>query len=603
MLIKIVKMVLLLTTTLVLCQCTTPMNSSLIESSIEPIPLKKRSHPVSASSYLSQAKSLEGSAKQNTLLKAAKRTIAEGRWRQGEAILAQTADLSPELADQKAILLAQIDLIRDRPTGALSKLHGINEHNTLPRSFQILLHELLAQADAVTSKPIESITERIKLESLLTEERLQKINRRTLWFTLTHLSRSELHAVATATTNQVELEGWLQLALISRTHRDKGTSLLVAIKQWQTHFPNHPASTLLPDPLDSVVDKMMVQPKQIALLLPLSGGLQGPGMAVRDGFMAAFKEHQEDASIDVKVYDTNKEDIASIYQSAVAEGADYVVGPLSKPQVGVIAELPHPVPTLLLNDTDVMVQDNSYLFGLSPQNEAVQVAIKARSKGYNRALIIAPDNEWGNEVNKAFIQQWQKQNGRIVDTLLYTAHDDLNKKMRDFLHITNSQQREKQIKEVLGYQIQSIISRRQDFDVIFLLAYPSKARQIMPLLNYYYASDVPVFSTASVYGGSANALKDKDLDGIIFCDIPWVFSHQMGTRNWPEQFNSYNRLYALGRDSYILATQLNQLIVFPADESTAGDGILYLKSSQQIAHVLEWGQFKQGLAHSLGEAA
>lgn len=261
----------------------------------------------------------------------------------------------------------------------------------------------------------------------------------------------------------------------------------------------------------------------------------------------------------------------------------------------------HPVPTLLLNDTDTSTQSNSYSLGLSPVNEAIQVAIKARSKGYKKALIIAPNNAWGNEVTKAFINQWNEDGGHIVDSLRYEAKQDLNKSMKDFLQITNSQEREKKLKQVLGYNFQSTTSRRQDFDMIFLLAYPSKARQIMPLLKYYYAGDAPVYATSSVYGGSANALKDKDLDGIIFCDMPWVFSHQMGTKNWPEQFNSYNRLYALGVDSYTLATQLNQLILFPADGSNDSTGILYLKPTQQVARVLEWGQFKKGLAHSLGD--
>jgi outer membrane PBP1 activator LpoA protein len=75
----------------------------------------------------------------------------------------------------------------------------------------------------------------------------------------------------------------------------------------------------------------------------------------------------------------------------------------------------------------------------------------------------------------------------------------------------------------------------------------------------------------------------------------------MGARNWPEQFNSYNRLYALGMDSYALATQLISLILFPADGSRDTNGTLYLNSNQQVARVLEWGQFEQGLAHSLGE--
>lgn len=597
----------LLTSTLFLCQCTSAVNSSVTETPTPtPMPAvekKKTKNPyaLSTSTYLIQAKNQEGSEKQKSLLLAAGRTISEGQWRQGAAILAQTADLTPALMDEKNILLAQIDVMRAHPKVALSKLARITEQQKLPAYQQVQFHELLAQAYSATAKPMESITERIKLEPLLIDENSQKANRRKLWLTLTHLSPVALNTEAALERPQSELQGWLQLALIARQYRDNSKVLFTALEQWQMHFQNHPANNILPQPLDSIVNKMVAQPKQVALLLPLSGALQGPGTAVRDGFMAAYKQNNHDAAMQVKTYDTSKGDVASLYQAAITEGADYVIGPLTKPQVAAIATLPHPVPTLLLNDSEAKAQDNSYLFGLSPLNEAVQVAMKARGNGYSRALIIAPGNEWGNEVTKAFIRQWQKKGGHVVDTFLYAEKDDLNKKMKDFLHISQGQQREKRLKELLGYTIQSVISRRQDFDMIFLLAYPSKARQIMPLLNYYYAADVPVFATASVYGGSANALKDKDLDGIIFCDIPWVFSHQMGRRNWPEQFNSYNRLYALGKDSYALATQLNQLILFPADESISGDGILYLKPSQQVARVLEWGQFRQGLAHSLGE--
>jgi hypothetical protein len=403
--------------------------------------------------------------------------------------------------------------------------------------------------------------------------------------------------------NQPELQGWLQLALISYTYRDNPKSLLAALDQWQSHFSNHPANHILPNPLDSIANKMLKPAKQVALLLPLSGSLSGPGNAIREGFMDAYKANKSNAATQVKMYDTNKGEVASVYQQAITEGADYIVGPLTKGQVATIAAMNHPVPTLLLNDSEVSAQDNSYLFGLSPANEAIQVAIKAKIKGYTRALIIAPKNDWGNEVTKAFTNQWQKNGGQVADTFLYGSNEDMNKKMRDFLHISKSQEREKQLKQLLGQDLQSSTSRRQDFDMIFLLAYPSKARQIMPLLKYYYAGDIPVYATSSVYGGNANALKDKDLDGVIFCDIPWVFSHQMGVRNWPEQFNSYNRLYALGKDSYALATQLNQLILFSADGSNEKNGTLYLKPSQQVARVLEWGQFRQGLAHSLGVAA
>ncbi|MCE0722064.1 MULTISPECIES: penicillin-binding protein activator [Legionella] len=606
MLIKI-RVFFLLTSTFFLCQCTTAVNppEMAAPAPAPKVEKKKKASPYSkpTGSYLEQAKNQEGIEKQQSLLRAAGRLISEGQWRQGTAILAQTSDLTPALKHEKSLLLAQSDLIRDRPQIALNKLASITERNELSAYQKIQLHELLAQAYRGTGKQLESVKERIQLETLLTDEESQANNRRTLWLTLTHIPQAELNSFAAQTANQSVLQGWVQLVLISRTYRDNPKAILAALNQWQSQYRSHPANHILPDPLDSIAHKMRAQPKQVALLLPLSGALQGPGTAVRDGFMAAYKSNNSETSMQVKTYDTDKGDVASLYQNAINDGAEYIVGPLTKSQVAAVAALSHPVPTLLLNDADSVIQENSYLFGLSPTNEAVQVAIRAKNKGYSRALIIAPGNDWGKEITKAFTQQWQKNGGRVVDTFSYGVNDDLNKKMKDFLQITNSQQREKKLRELLGQKIQPVISRRQDFDMIFLLAYPSKARQIMPLLNYYYAGDVPVYATASVYGGSANPLKDKDLDGIIFCDIPWVFAHQAGTRNWPEQFNSYNRLYALGIDSYTLATQLNQLMLFPADQSQTGEGILYLNPSQHVARVLEWGQFKQGLVHSLGETA
>lgn len=592
-------MVLVLVSIFLLCQCTKTVNST--EPVVKANKKLKNPYSLPTAAYLAMAKSQEGHVKQSALISAAGRLITDGQWKQGTAILAQTEELTVEQANEKNLLLAKIDFMRDKPRDALAKLAKIKEPEKLSLYNQIQFHEELAKSFRAIGSYSESVSERIKLESLLPDEESQANNRRALWLTLTSLPQAELNTMAVEAVDKSEMQGWLQLAVISRKYRNNSKSLLAALDQWQMHFSSHPANQILPNPLDSISSKLLTPPKQVALLLPLSGPLSGPGNAIREGFMAAYKVNRGDESTKIKVYDTSKGDITNTYHQAISDGAEYVVGPLTKAQVATIASLDHPVPTLLLNDTDTSTQNNSYSLGLSPVNEAIQVAIKAKSKGYRKALIIAPNNDWGNEVAKAFTNQWNADGGLVVDTLRYAAKQDLNKSMKDFLQITNSQEREKILKQVLGYNVQSTTSRRQDFDMIFLLAYPSKARQIMPLLKYYYAGDVPVYATSSVYSGSANALKDKDLDGIIFCDIPWVFSHQMGTRNWPEQFNSYNRLYALGMDSYTLATQLNQLILFPADGSNDSTGILYLKPTQQVARVLEWGQFKQGLAHSLGD--
>jgi outer membrane PBP1 activator LpoA protein len=59
-------------------------------------------------------------------------------------------------------------------------------------------------------------------------------------------------------------------------------------------------------------------------------------------------------------------------------------------------------------------------------------------------------------------------------------------------------------------------------------------------------------------------------------------------------------LYALGTDSFALTTQLNQLMVFPALGLRDKSGVLYLTPSQQIARILSWAQFKDGMSVLLG---
>lgn len=534
--------------------------------------------------------------KQSLLIMAAGRFIYEGQWRNGLDILKKTNALSPLQENAKNILLAKIDLIREQPRAAIAGLASVHEISSLAPYYQVQYHEILASAYEAVGNATESVVERIKLERLIPDEAGQTNNRRILWLTLTQLAVEELNTLALEAADDSQLQGWMQLALIARQKNQDAQATLAQLEQWQDHYPTHPANKLLPSPLSSVKPYLHSSPRQVALLLPLRGSLAGPGNAIRDGFMAAAAH----STTKVRLYDTaSTTEVSALYQQALNEGADYVVGPLTKTDVAKVAVIEHPVPTLLLNEVDSTSKENAYYFGLSPSNEARQVALRAGKKGHRRALVIAPAGAWGDEIVAAFQSQWQGNGGVIVDKLAYGDKEDLNVAVRDLLQVSASQAREKQIKQLLGRTIQTIPSRREDFDMIFLLAYPTKARQIMPLLKYYFVTNVPVYATSTVYSGSPNIMKDKDLDGIVFSDMPWVFTHQLGNRNWPEQLNSYNRLYALGMDSFALSTQLNQLLLFPAMGIDDKSGVLYLNRTQQIARIPAWGQFKGGVAVAL----
>lgn len=546
-----------------------------------------------ANAYLALASHQLGQEKQSLLIMAAGRLVYDGQWRQGLAILSQTSNLSVTLNDEKALLLAKINLIQQQPQKALEKLASVQDSRALSLYYQVQFHELLALSYSLLNHTVESVNERIKLDYLLPDEASKSNNRRALWLLLTKLPLSELNTLAAEAADGSIVQGWMRLALIARSNSGHSQDILAELQHWKLSYPHHPAQFILPQSLDT---QLLSSPQKMALLLPLTGPLAGPGQAIEDGFLAAYRSNRTPDAIGIRFYDTNKNQASLLYQQAINDGANYIVGPLTKADVAAVASLNHPVPTLLLNDVSTKTTANAYQFGLSPTNEARQVAAKARKNGLTRALIIAPSGTWGDEVVAAFTNQWQANGGQVIDSMHYNPNDNLNKSIRQLLQVTNSESRGKQIGQVLGHSVEATPQRRDDFDMIFLLAYPSKARQIMPLLRYYYAGDIPVFATSSVYSGSPNTMKDRDLNGIIFCDMPWVFKHQTSEHHWPEELNSYNRLYALGMDSYNLSNQLNQLVLFPAMGVSDHSGVLYLSGNQHISRILAFGQFKQGLA-------
>lgn len=545
-----------------------------------------------ARAYLAMADKQTGEEQASLLIMASGRYLQEGQWQKSQAILTSLVPTTVEISDEKKLLQAKIAWMKGEADRALALLSSLESQETLSVYEQVQYHDLLAQIYQKKGQWMLSMTERMKLDPLLPDETLQQNNRRTLWLSLMRMPLEELETATIETSKRSVLQGWLKLALISRAYTFKPNQMLEALVSWQARFPHHPGLALLPASLEDMREQLYPVPHNIALLLPLTGLLSGPGLAIKEGFLAAFEASGASKWMRVQFYDTNTRMMTALYEQAYADGAQLILGPLTKQEVAEIATVHHPVPTVLLNEVRTPLDEDTYQFGLSPELEARQVAVRARKDGYQRAILIYLDNPWGESVAHAFEQQWVQQGGRVVDTLRYQPTHDLHAAIQSVLHLGASERRIRDMKSRLGLNLEATPHRRQDMDVIFLVAYPSAARQIKPLLNYYYAGDVPVYATSSVYSGSLNTMQDRDLNGIIFSDVPWVFTHHLGHKNWPENWNSYSRLYALGVDSFLLTTTLNALKVFPAVDHEGE--VLYLSDHHQIARILTFGMFQNG---------
>lgn len=400
-----------------------------------------------------------------------------------------------------------------------------------------------------------------------------------IWNKLQQTPPSRLAELQKNTNNPAEL-AWLQLALISKQKNLSTQQLASELEQWRAQYPGHPANKLLPydETLSALANNPA--PQQIAILLPQDGAFGASGQTIREGFLNAYYNNTEKGKQRIKFYDTNStRNLPALYTQALNEGADFVVGPLSKNNVQQLQNSNAiAVPTLALNYTNGLSHSNFYEFGLLPEDEVTQIATQAHKAGQSHAIVIAPQNAWGHRLVASFSSRWQANGGNIQDVWYYSSASTFNQELAQVLRVPPQDTKNKEVPAK---------PRREDFDVVFLFAQPQEARAIVPLLRYNYVTNIPIYATSSVYAGRPSRTNDVDLNGVIVCDIPWSSTVNDGAA-------SSDRLYAVGQDAYRLSQslpRLTKLSNFPLYGST---GALTLSAAHQIHRRLPCTMVRNG---------
>jgi hypothetical protein len=254
---------------------------------------------------------------------------------------------------------------------------------------------------------------------------------------------------------------------------------------------------------------------------------------------------------------------------------------------------------------------NLYQFGLSPEDETQQVAERAWLDGYTRALVIAPQGSWGDRITESFRSRWESLGGFLLESQTYDPKKaDLSNPVVTLLDIDESKIRRREIQRILRQNVKFEPRRRQDVDFVFFAAKPRAARQIRPLLQFHRAAELPVYTTSHVYTGNPDAEKDHDLEGLKFPDIPWLLLNEEDnplSQNalaavFPNAKLRYQRLYAMGIDSFNLLPHLERLRTSPWETLDGQTGNLYLDNINQIHRRLVWAQIHKGIPKVLGYA-
>ncbi|GAA0790490.1 penicillin-binding protein activator [Marinobacterium sediminicola] len=561
----------------------------------------------SADGLLRKAASLPATPAAELRLQAARMLAQTGEQQRALQILNATdiSRLPPTLAFEIAKLTALLTLESDNPAAALQSLDR-QRFNSLSALQQAELGQMRADAWLQQNNVTAAVRELIVSSLLTLDPQEQQRYHDQIWRLLQQGPLADIKAASVANNNYQE-QGWFELALMIRASSDLAARQQ-AIDNWSRLWESHPALTLPPAGLLGLeLDGEQLMAQRIGVILPLSGELARPASAIRQGMEAQLEIMRREGKPSpelIMLDSTGMTDVSLLLEQARQLNVDLLVGPLNPELVNQIAAQPDlEIPTLALNPAEPG-PSRPWQLELSSEHEARMAARRALADGHKRVLLITPAAEWGDRVASVMQEELETQGGQVVGALRYQATDNYNDQVAELLLTRQSAEREQQLRELLRQKIEFQERRRQDADAILMTALPDAARLIKPMLDYHFAADLPVYATSHLYVGYPDATRDVDLNGITFCDLPWLLqpaseAQRLLSGNGEETLSRFGRLFALGIDAIKVYPWLPQLEQRPGSFMLGETGQLTMDQNKRLQRELSCTTFTDGEPASL----
>ena len=447
----------------------------------------------------------------------------------------------------------------------------------VPAAMQLRLLELRARAMEASGDYWGAARSRVEMDSQLTGlDNTQ--NRKQIIALLTRVGADPLKQRAAGMRPGDRMLPWIDEAL---------SHMGVAVARPQPSL-DQPVGTLMPGDNANVREGYKM-PGRVALLLPASGNYAGAGSIIREGFFAAYADAARNHAprAEVRVYDSGgtAASATKAYQQAVDDGAQLIIGPLTRAEVsGVFGLSQLPVPVLALNHPDdkALPATGASEFGLLPETEGAQAADHMVEQGLHNAYVVISGDDFAQRAGSAFKAEFEARGGAVGGS--GTLGSGVN----------------------YASVITGLNAASAGTDAgVFISMKPQQARLLLPQLRLARIN-APVFGTSHIYGGADDAGSNRDLDGVEFSDAPWLFDAQPGLPNHEDMASPLPaargvsaRLFAFGMDAWSLVPYLDWLHEHPGSYLPGASGQLTADQFGRIRRVLVWAKFEDGLAHPL----
>ncbi|MDR9432322.1 MAG: penicillin-binding protein activator [Spiribacter sp.] len=473
----------------------------------------------------------------------------------------------------------------------------------LPERLEPYRREALAEALAANDQALAALEQRLAAGQLHRGFTARLANEAALWQALMATSTEQLTEAAERTRNQPALT-WLARAQGVKQRLLEPSATARFVNAWRHDATDLVAGELLATRILATQRAALSPARHVAVLLPLSGDLATAGQAIQRGILAAHHSPADrQKNTRLQFIDVGSEGLlASLaYRRAVAEGAGQVIGPLAKESVReLLNNSTITAPLIALNRIDdFRAPNNTYQFGLSPEDEAEAAAALVQRMGFQRIGVLGSSSDWGERVTRRFTQAFEAADGEILEQQNYPPNeDDMSVPIQALFNLDTSAARYARLRSITGERFVFEPRRRRDMQAVFLAAFNGPARLAVPQLRFHRGIGLPIFATSESYPSTPSSAAHDDLAKVTMPVMPWLLgsaqdSLSKGARaalieaSDEESALPLGELLALGVDSYRLLGSVALLEEHAQLRLPAATGELYINAKRQVKRNLQ----------------
>lgn len=552
-----------------------------------------------AQSMYQAALNRQGADKIQLLYTARDAAITEQRWSLLETICFELESTPSVDQIQNKLYIALAQEKQGKSDRALEQLQLLESQLTLPEH-KAWHQYLTARVYASQSMPKQAMPYYFAASTISNENNFTVADlNKDLWASLTQLSS---YALERFNRGSVVQQGWVNLALYHQVYLGAPVELHQAMNNWMRRYPGHPAAEVLPKKVTELVQVEPLNVNRLAVLIPLSGANERLGDALKAGVLAALDTHP----LEQTLFIDESLSAAEISLKLSEFKADFVIGPLLKSNIEKLstAQTLIDYPVMHLNSFEgERISQQHFFFALSPEHEIQQALERFLTAGYQKPMLLAPNNSNGQRLVEYFNQQWQRYSEVKPQVGFYAGKDDMPKTITGLLEVDQSKERIQVVKSLFKQEVESETRSRSDIDVIYILGDATETRLIKPYLDVNvstFADRIPLYASSKSHSKQIDSTDKGDLEGLYFTELPWMLDGQIKQHNlrqqyerlWPENTDISQRLFAMAYDATSLLGDVKQLSMIQGKRFAGISGELSIETNGYVTRTLDWAQYK-----------